>query len=77
MTTTERMTHTEILQRAEQLAAQIRQHTGEARLSFHPEFSRLLSRLRIEGVPVSRSFRQLDEELCEQEVESQFDNMPV
>ena len=77
MTITERMTTSEILQRAEQLAAKIRQHQGEQRLSFRPEFSRLLSRLRVEGIPVSRSFRQLDEELCEQEVESQFDNMPV
>jgi Ser/Thr protein kinase RdoA (MazF antagonist) len=77
MTNTGQTTSREVLQRAEQLALKIRQERGESRLSLRPEFSRLLNHLRIEGIPVSRRLRQLDEELCEQDLESRFDNMPV
>lgn len=71
------MTGREIQHRAQKLAEEIRAAKGEARLAHRPEFSRLLSSLRILGQPVPRSLHQLDMELGEEEVESRFDNMPI
>lgn len=73
----EKMTTLEIQQRAQRLAAEIRRETGEKRLAHRPEFSRLLSSLRILGQPVPRALLQLDAELSDEEVERQFDNIPI
>ena len=67
----------ELLNKAEQLAEKIRQQPAEARLALRPEYSRLLSNLRSEGVSVPRRLQQLDADLCEEDAETQFDNMPV
>lgn len=71
------MTHEETLQRAQQLAMEIRRATGAKRLSFHREFSQLLNGMHTAGAQVPRALRQLETELCEEEAEVQFDNMPV
>ncbi len=71
------MTVSEIQHRAQKLAEEIRASKGEKRLAHRPEFSRLLSSLRILGQPVPRNLQQLDIALGEEEVESRFDNMPV
>lgn len=71
------MTTIEIQRRAQKLAEQIRAESGERRLAYRPEFSRLLSSLRILGQPVPRALQQLDAELCEEEVERRFDNLPI
>lgn len=71
------MNNAETLQRAQQLAMEIRQKTGASRLAYHREFSNLLNGLHTVGVQVPRKLRQLENELCEEEAEAQFDNMPV
>lgn len=71
------MTSSEMLQRATQLASEIREGGQQDRLALHPELSRLLNALRATGEAVPRVLLQLDAELNEEEVEQQFDNMPV
>ncbi|WP_417713224.1 hypothetical protein [Pseudophaeobacter arcticus] len=66
-----------LLNQAEEMAKTIRQQPAQDRLHLRPEFSRLLSNLRIEGVSVPRHLQQLDTDLSEEEAETQFDNMPV
>ena len=66
-----------LLNQAEEMAKTIRQQSAQDRLALRPEFSRLLSNLRIEGVSVPRHLQQLDTDLSEEEAETQFDNMPV
>ncbi|MFC4215442.1 hypothetical protein ACFP4H_02650 [Pseudophaeobacter arcticus] len=66
-----------LLNQAEEMAKTIRQQPPQDRLALRPEFSRLLSNLRIEGVSVPRHLQQLDTDLSEEEAETQFDNMPV
>lgn len=67
----------DLLNRAENLAEEIRQAPAAERLKLRPEFVHLLSDLRVEGTSVPRRLHQLDIELSEEEAESQFDNMPV
>ncbi|OIQ37974.1 MAG: hypothetical protein BM558_12465 [Roseobacter sp. MedPE-SW] len=71
------MSNSELLNKAEQLANEIRQGPAESRLSLRPKFEHLLSDLRGEGISVPRRLQQLDAELTEEAAERQFDNMPV
>lgn len=66
-----------LLTQVEEMAEKIHQQPAEARLAMRPEFSRLLSDLRIEGISVPRYLQQLETDLSEQDAENLFDNMPV
>lgn len=71
------MPNSELLDKAEQLANEIRRGPVEDRLSLRPKFAHLLSDMRGEGTSVPRRLQQLDSELSEEAAERQFDNMPV
>ncbi len=49
----------------------------DMRLSLQPAVSRVVERMRVQGVPVPQRLRRLDASLCEDVIEARFDNMPV
>jgi len=71
------MTGKDLYQIAKDLELQIKSANSVRRLALQPELSRVLERLKAEGQAVPLRLRQLDATLCEEAVESWFDNLPV
>lgn len=67
----------ELKQRAEHLENRISRSDYLERLRLQPEFSRVIDRLRAEGVRVPTHLSNLEYSLAEEAIEAQFDNMPV
>ncbi|WP_170782796.1 hypothetical protein [Ruegeria lacuscaerulensis] len=49
----------------------------ETRLALQPSVTKVIDRMRQQGVHVPSRLRRLDAALCEDAMEAQFDNLPV
>ncbi len=49
----------------------------ETRLALQPSVSKVIDRMRAEGVPVPTRLRLLDAALAEDALEAKFDNLPI
>lgn len=49
----------------------------DTRLALQPSVSKIVDRMRRQGIHVPSRLRRLDSALCEDAMEAQFDNMPV
>ena len=66
-----------LLQQAERLARQAAAADVAARIRLQPELTRLVERMRIEGLHVPARLQRLEAELADEAIEARFDNMPV
>jgi hypothetical protein len=64
-------------QNAERLGAQISLGDAVTRQRLQPEFNRILTRLKAEGIHVPKHLCELNDQLTEEAVEACFDNLPV
>ncbi|HCE70066.1 hypothetical protein KQ247_13835 [Ruegeria pomeroyi] len=71
------MTAQDLYRAAERLERRVEGASLNTRLELQPEFSKIMDRMRQQGLKVPARLRQLDAALCEDAVEAQFDNMPV
>ena len=71
------MTVHDLYTEAEQLEQRLRGACQDTRLALRPSVSRVIDRMKAQGVQVPPRLRRLDAALCEDAVEAQFDNMPV
>ncbi len=71
------MTVQDLYTEAEQLEQRLRGACLNTRLALQPSVSRVIDRMKAQGVQVPPRLRRLDAALCEDAVEAQFDNMPV
>lgn len=71
------MTGKDLFQTAQELVRKIERADAAKRVTFQPEFSHVLERLKADGQVVPPKLRQLDVTLCEEAIEAMFDNMPV
>ncbi|MEQ9695510.1 hypothetical protein [Shimia sp. SDUM112013] len=67
----------ELITQATELEAKISDATGDARYDLHQKLHRTLENIRLHGGKVPAHLRNLDLELIDEEVEDQFDNMPI
>ncbi|SHF30116.1 hypothetical protein SAMN05444279_12619 [Ruegeria intermedia] len=59
------------------LERQLREANLETRLALQPSVSKVIDRMRAEGVPVPTRLRLLDAALVEDALEAKFDNLPI
>lgn len=62
---------------AEHLEQKLQNACFETRLALQPSVTKVIDRMRQEGMHVPSRLRHLDAALCEDVIEAQFDNMPV
>ncbi|WP_209505776.1 MULTISPECIES: hypothetical protein [unclassified Ruegeria] len=71
------MTPTGLYSEAEQLERKLVNAGLETRLALQPSVSKIVDRMRQQGMEVPSRLRRLDAALCEDAIEAQFDNLPV
>ncbi|SLN75297.1 hypothetical protein [Ruegeria meonggei] len=62
---------------AEQLERKIQGACLDTRLALQPSFTKVIDRMRQQGVRVPSRLRRLDAALCEDAMEARFDNLPI
>lgn len=62
---------------AEQLEKKLHNANLDTRLALQPSVSRVVDRMRQQGMHIPSRLRRLDASLCEDAIEAQFDNLPV
>lgn len=73
----EEMSQDKLFSEVEQLEKQLKGACLEARLALQPDVTRVLERMRQQGVQIPARLRQLDAALCEDVMEARFDNLPI
>ncbi|AXT26737.1 hypothetical protein D1823_09155 [Ruegeria sp. AD91A] len=71
------MTTKSLYSEAEQLEQKLRNASLDTRLALQPSVSKVIDRMRQEGMQVPSRLRRLDAALCEDAIEALFDNLPV
>ncbi|WP_171100194.1 MULTISPECIES: hypothetical protein [unclassified Ruegeria] len=71
------MNEHDLYSEAEQLEHKLEGACLDTRLELQPSVSRVLDRMRAQGMHIPSRLRRLDAALCEDAVEARFDNMPV
>ncbi|MCP4820792.1 MAG: hypothetical protein GY883_16495 [Shimia sp.] len=67
----------QLIRDGDRLVGLIGSSDGNDRYKLHQELHRVIENIRMQGTRVPRRFRDLDLELLEEEIEDQFDNLPV
>ncbi|WP_420586534.1 hypothetical protein [Ruegeria sp.] len=62
---------------AEQLEEKLNGACLDTRLALQPSVTKVIERMRQQGMHVPSRLRRLDAALCEDAMEAQFDNLPV
>ena len=62
---------------AENLEKKLHNACLETRIALQPSVTRVIDRMRQQGVHVPSRLRHLDAALCEDVMEARFDNMPI
>ena len=71
------MSTSNLYSEAEQLEAKLQGACLETRLALQPSVTKIIERMRQQGVHIPSRLRRLDAALCEDAMEAQFDNLPV
>ncbi len=71
------MTTHDLYSEAEQLEQKLQGACLDTRLELQPSVSKVLDRMRAQGLQIPSRLRRLDAALCEDALEARFDNMPV
>lgn len=67
----------EIIHEVEMLERRLDGACLDTRLQMQPTVSKMVERMRAQGMQVPSRLRRLDASLCEDAIEARFDNMPV
>ena len=62
---------------AERLEKKLNGAGLDTRLALQPSVTKVIERMRQEGIRVPSRLRELDAALCEDAMEARFDNLPV
>ncbi|WP_170761931.1 hypothetical protein [Ruegeria lacuscaerulensis] len=62
---------------AEQLEKKLKGACLDRRLELQPSVTKVIERMRQEGMHVPSRLRRLDAALCEDAMEARFDNLPI
>ncbi len=71
------MTTNSLYFEAEQLEQKLQNACLDTRLALQPSFSKIVDRMRQQGMHVPSRMRHLDAALCEDAMEARFDNLPI
>ncbi|MBO9436528.1 hypothetical protein J7394_20120 [Ruegeria sp. R13_0] len=62
---------------AQELEQKLQNACLDTRLALQPSFSKIVDRMRQQGMHVPSRMRRLDAALCEDAMEARFDNLPI
>jgi hypothetical protein len=62
---------------AQELEQKLQNACLDTRLALQPSFSKIVDRMRQQGMHVPSRMRHLDAALCEDAMEARFDNLPI
>ena len=62
---------------AQELEQKLQNACLDTRLALQPSFSKIVDRMRQQGMHVPSRIRRLDAALCEDAMEARFDNLPI
>ena len=62
---------------AQELEQKLQNACLDTRLALQPSFSKIVDRMRQQGMHVPSHIRRLDAALCEDAMEARFDNLPI
>lgn len=62
---------------AERLEQKLENACLDTRLQLQPSVSKVIARMRQQGMHIPSKLRRLDAALCEDAMEAQFDNLPI
>lgn len=71
------MTTSNLYSEAEKLEQKLHNASLDTRLALQPSVSKVLERMRQQGVHIPSRLRRLDAALCEDAMEARFDNLPI
>lgn len=71
------MTAQDLYCEAEQLEEKLKGASLDTRLRLQPSVSKVIEKMRAQGIHVPSKLRSLDAALCEDAIEARFDNLPV
>ncbi len=71
------MTAQDLYTEAERLERKLNGACLDTRLALQPSVSKVLDKMRSQGVQIPSRLRRLDAALCEDALEARFDNMPI
>ncbi len=71
------MTAQDLYTEAAKLEQRLHGANLDTRLALQPSVSKVLDKMRSQGIHIPSRLRRLDAALCEDALEARFDNMPV
>lgn len=71
------MSEVNLYSEAEQLEKKLVGASLDMRLALQPTVTKVIEKMRQQGVRVPSRLRQLDAALCEDAMEARFDNLPI
>ncbi|SMO77342.1 hypothetical protein [Ruegeria faecimaris] len=71
------MPRIDLYSEAEQLEKKLKGASVDTRLALQPSVTKVIEKMRLQGVEVPARLRRLDAALCEDVMEARFDNLPV
>lgn len=71
------MTPSNLYSEAELLEQKLQNACLDTRLALQPSVSKIIDRMRQQGMHVPSRLRRLDAALCEDALEARFDNLPI
>ena len=68
---------TDLEKQASDLEAQVKNASLKERMALQPQLDRVVTSLTMQGLPVSRNLRRMNNTLKDEALDDMFDNMPV
>ena len=68
---------TDLEKQASDLEAKVKHASLQERMALQPQLDRVVTSLTMQGLPVSRSLRRMNNTLKDEALDDMFDNMPV
>lgn len=68
---------TDLERQASDLEAKVQSASPQERIALQPQLDRVITSLTMQGIPVSRTLRRMNNTLKDEALDDMFDNMPV
>lgn len=68
---------TDLEKQAMELEVRVQTASSQERIALQPQLDRVVTALTVQGIPVSKKLRRMNNTLKDEALDEMFDNMPV
>lgn len=68
---------TDLEKQASELETKVQNASLQERMALQPQLDRVVTSLTVQGIPVSKKLRRINNDLKDEALDDMFDNMPV